>query len=985
MEPNATIQELEQDVINSRRQLETEENEKLRSMYRSHIANTQEKIALLRYKEERGVKQAAYEAQGLNPQQARRKAERFDPDRPNVDSTESRLAYQASRGDEDAAARLQNKERLKGRGRFSTRTIPKYEGETTGKQTGIYESPLSGRPVIVREGSPLSIPTASRTLYTQAPAQDVWSRDYTVTARIKEPISPVPNNEPSGITETPRQSRNRFPLASATVPVTIVPEQPPSNFQGSAQPEGVGTTINVPRYFASPEERAKNLTVTEIKRPGLFDDPDALSTFSTLRGGEAIADFKSGDILGGLSAGYQYGTYRYTSGLARGVKGMITNPVETTLTVGGYYATAAAGAAVGGPAGAALAVGAVFGAQNVYEFRKGETPTIVRAAIDPIGVAGEMTPFFLLEAGRSSWSASRATKLSGKLKGQVVTAETADQISGVPSVQLRAEPLQNVRRTVQVTESSGSSRTLGVQQPTFGEAVFLTAAEIERQPTAFLTNTRVSVLQQVKPASGSVEGVSAAGKTMRAAESRLGTSTAGEVGKLASDRIIAVEARETGLSPYLERRTLIESETTFQGYDSPAAWELVVNPEQAGRAARGGTRPGEPPLQFARTGIEKKGGSVGYEPKLDFFEEFAVATPEGKALIRESPYTGAREVTLEARPYVITEVKGSVRPPAPVVEQPKPVANNVLEVEIDQPDGTVKVQQLKIEPEPLKQEQATTTLQKQKTESLFKQETVSEAKTAAQVKPDNRFKIINKAQSGKTFSEAIVRFDGLSKSRLYSGMRLFSSALSGTVTGAASRTAAAVTPAQAQDAATAQIQIPAQDVSTAQAQAQAQALSLSSAQAQAQAQASRYEYGRVTQETTNKIIVPPPVTARGKKRFLPDSFGVLVRRRGTFSSVGKGLGYEEAVKKGAGIVAATAAASFKVEPEGESKGGSPFEFLPKGRFRASKREPGVIIEKRQFRISTPGEVGEISRKGQAASRRGKKKKGILGGGFKWGL
>jgi len=83
-----------------------------------------------------------------------------------------------------------------------------------------------------------------------------------------------------------------------------------------------------------------------------------------------------------------------------------------------------------------------------------------------------------------------------------------------------------------------------------------------------------------------------------------------------------------------------------------------------------------------------------------------------------------------------------------------------------------------------------------------------------------------------------------------------------------------------------------------------------------------------------------------------DLFGLSVRRRGKFSPIGKFPTAKEAVTAGMMKVSTTAAASFKVTP-------SDMVRVPSAKFRKSIKEPGVFIEKRQFRIETPGEKREI--------------------------
>ena len=106
-------------------------------------------------------------------------------------------------------------------------------------------------------------------------------------------------------------------------------------------------------------------------------------------------------------------------------------------------------------------------------------------------------------------------------------------------------------------------------------------------------------------------------------------------------------------------------------------------------------------------------------------------------------------------------------------------------------------------------------------------------------------------------------------------------------------------------------------------------------------------------------------------------YETLVRRRGLFRKIGGYPTAREAFLKGKVAVETSAAASFKVEgekPGGLSKAG--WGVLPKRKFRMSKKEPEVYVQKRRFRISTGGEKREITFRGLEAIRlkAGKKKK-----------
>jgi hypothetical protein len=122
----------------------------------------------------------------------------------------------------------------------------------------------------------------------------------------------------------------------------------------------------------------------------------------------------------------------------------------------------------------------------------------------------------------------------------------------------------------------------------------------------------------------------------------------------------------------------------------------------------------------------------------------------------------------------------------------------------------------------------------------------------------------------------------------------------------------------------------------------------------------------------------PPIPPRAPVRFgLPgrasaQGFDVFVRRRGLFERVTAApLSREQAKQFGAFVTGTTAAATFKLRPVAGAPTGV---FAGRGRLEQfdlrTDRRTGfqLFIEKPRFRISTPGEVREISRRGQMVSR-----------------
>lgn len=116
---------------------------------------------------------------------------------------------------------------------------------------------------------------------------------------------------------------------------------------------------------------------------------------------------------------------------------------------------------------------------------------------------------------------------------------------------------------------------------------------------------------------------------------------------------------------------------------------------------------------------------------------------------------------------------------------------------------------------------------------------------------------------------------------------------------------------------------------------------------------------------------PPPVIdiPRPKPVVWPSAgtgkrFYVLVRRKGKFFRISpKPLIEREAIQFGAFKVGTTAAATFKLEPTEEQPG---MRFTGKGFLKDFYRKGSLWIEKRGRRISTPGELREITFKGLAA-------------------
>jgi hypothetical protein len=105
-------------------------------------------------------------------------------------------------------------------------------------------------------------------------------------------------------------------------------------------------------------------------------------------------------------------------------------------------------------------------------------------------------------------------------------------------------------------------------------------------------------------------------------------------------------------------------------------------------------------------------------------------------------------------------------------------------------------------------------------------------------------------------------------------------------------------------------------------------------------------------------------------------FEVFVRREGKFKKIGESQNMLSAFQIGVSKVESTAAASFKVIFKGSNE---PVinGLVPAQKFTASKKESGVFIQKRSFRISSPGEKTEIPGKAKLLSVFKKGKMGVF--------
>lgn len=127
--------------------------------------------------------------------------------------------------------------------------------------------------------------------------------------------------------------------------------------------------------------------------------------------------------------------------------------------------------------------------------------------------------------------------------------------------------------------------------------------------------------------------------------------------------------------------------------------------------------------------------------------------------------------------------------------------------------------------------------------------------------------------------------------------------------------------------------------------------------------------------------LPPPILkATSPKRERREQYRVEVRRKGVFKTIAVTDTPQAAFRIGKQKVEQTAAASLRVSPVGhhEKVTGVGKGILPMTKFRQSTKEPDVFIQKRRFRISSPGEKRDITYKGIFAQRSKKRTGGVFG-------
>jgi hypothetical protein len=154
-----------------------------------------------------------------------------------------------------------------------------------------------------------------------------------------------------------------------------------------------------------------------------------------------------------------------------------------------------------------------------------------------------------------------------------------------------------------------------------------------------------------------------------------------------------------------------------------------------------------------------------------------------------------------------------------------------------------------------------------------------------------------------------------------------------------------------------------QGVSQVQSSKQSQVQSQVQMQAQVQSQLSLQKQISV-QTQMSKVVKLPELSSGVFGKGERNNYGVQVKSKGSFKTLGTGLSLKNAISLGSGRVGQTSARSFRIVSNNQVvKNLNLNNFYNKG---------GTLIERSKFAINTPGERSEISYSGIRISRlRGK--------------
>lgn len=993
------------------RNLTRQEGDELRALRKSrakgdNLSNLQENKADRLNKLDKRIKAVdnaissgrtfAQEKKRLNKKEASKDRQRLAETQAATETARQKVAYGIETTEQEK--RLLNKARLRGRGEFSTRVINKQTQPTIGKTSGVYVSPLTGRSVIVREGGAPSLPSYAGATYTEKRAQNLYSRDYVINATVRgEARNKVLSTPPT--VERPTLESTRTPL-----------EQPIY-----AQIQGGNAKIET-------EEQAafyNRVAGTKQREQSFYAQFDPTQTESGRRLRRTARFLTFGD------AGPDPTTERETA-VGRVAENVAFGLISWPIVLGG--AVPAAGEKIAATADALLNVqGADIKTEygraareveaNEFSFLPGGTPiteagveTFLTAAI----FAGPKAAGDVL-SGQSGFG-PRSAKITYRQVNIPTDKGVSVRYRGFAAeTQTRSQPLIGV----------GQSPT-GATRPFIGTPR-INLKGVGRQGAVFESPTEARILQASLP--------TRSGEPVRVADPQKGRGV--EYPEASAELVGEVRGvlRQTETQKSKFTRSDIDART--ETLSEAGVLEALKFSKEEGGFTYGSFAF----QQQAPPDIIVRRGKVAGDLDVQVPKSTEAVSPKVDRLVlnlRRAGDTTAKRATPEG---TLIEAKGrhavdihTTDTAATDALSPNFAANRFFGFDLNQP--RLRVQGFELQraseqgvrkgtsiftlretkegkqyfgPEPHRSKDVTdffltqetlyrskgltteqaqarlTELKKYYPESLLK-DTAPSAPSPSPAPSPTRAPLVVPSQSvtlkpGQQLytltspgpgSKATVRL--ASPSRSTSRSIRISPSRSASISQSRSPS-----PSQSRSPSPSQSVSLSPSLSPSPSPSISPSLSPSISQSRSPSPSPSISPSPSPSPGTGRPSPPPspPLRSRSASASKRTGYGVSIRRRGVFQRVASGLSFEEASKRGAIITATTSAASFKLEGP-KTSGNKILQSLNK-QFRTSKKDKNIIVEKSRYRIDTPGELGEITKKGQAASR--SKKKGR--GRYKW--
>lgn len=304
----------------------------------------------------------------------------------------------------DTIGPIYNSETFNQRGSFETRSVPAYSGPVSGKPSGYYISPLTGREVIVRQGGGITTPKESRPSFSLAPApKSSFERSYTVTPKTPKPEVVVDSQTSRVITGLTTQKEQPKPVE-------------PSPYTGviSAREEPKGVLETSERWLSDASNRVSTL------------EARGENTFFTGAASFGIGVGKA--VTGTARFGYELATdpVGTTTDFFKGGYYLVTNPGKTGSMIGEAIRkkpSETAGLVIG-----EFYTGKLLGRVAKASYRLGEN--IYTRALDPRYIKVVDEPGTLGTLDVPTTQGSQKVKLAGSIGSDTLPTQSLREQAG---------------------------------------------------------------------------------------------------------------------------------------------------------------------------------------------------------------------------------------------------------------------------------------------------------------------------------------------------------------------------------------------------------------------------------------------------------------------------------------------------------------------------------------------------------------------------